>query len=186
MKGHNMQKYLNIFFFVIVLLFLSCSTNNSPVSPIDDFGEGTDYDIYSLVLNQVTSKISADTILLSDSTRYWDISNCYESIKSSNDDIDEEILDNYQSVNNESFKLLNIPNLNKECIILSKKSDWKKRYPKAYGIYFLSRVGFNSDSTRALVYIEDYSAPLVATGSLFLLEREENWIIKKTIFDWIS
>lgn len=181
-----MAKYFIFIFIISLCLILYCSKDNSPLSLTDEFGTGTDYKIYSLVLNKASAGEPSQMILLSDSTIHWDITQMYKTIQTKFNYIDQETLDSYQSLNQERIKLLNIPYLNIKCILIPEGTEWKKKFPEASGIYHLSRIGYNLDCTQALVYVSAYSAPLVASGSLIYLEKEENWIIKKTIMGWIS
>lgn len=188
LSGIVMSKYLKLFFIPIVCLFFYCSTIDSPLSSTDEYGKSLDYKIYSVVINRMSSHELSSMIVLSDSTVHYDISEIYDNIKNKIDSIDDETLTDYQNINQKPVKLLNIPDLKIQCMLIPKNNEgnWKKIYPDASGLYHLSRVGYNSKETQALVYVSAYSAPLVATGSLFYLVKEENWIIKRSIMVWIS
>ena len=183
-----MSKYLKSIFVLIISVNLYCSKDNSPVSSVDESGTSPDYKIYSVVLNSMSGNEPSTMIVLSDSTVHWDISEIYDYIKNIFDSVDDETLNGYQNDNEERVKLSNIPDLQIQCILITKNNEWnwKNIYPDASALFHLSRVGYNSDKTQALVYVSDYCAPLVASGNLIYLEKEENWIIKKTTMIWIS
>lgn len=63
--------------------------------------------------------------------------------------------------------------------------EFYKKFPGATEIVSLSRVGFNKDFNRALVYIATSSGPYFGTGSYFLLSRKQNgWAITSEIQAW--
>lgn len=183
-----MSKYLKLIFIPTVCLFFYCLTIDSPLLSTDDHGKCLDYKIYSMVLNSMSGNEPSTMIVLSDSTVHYDISEMYDHIKNKIDSIDDETLTDYQNINQKPVKLLNIPDLIIQCMLIPKNNEgnWKKIYPDASALFHLSRVGYNSKKTQALVYISAYSAPLVASGYLYYLVKEENWIIKKSIMVWIS
>lgn len=62
-----------------------------------------------------------------------------------------------------------------------------KKYPDSQGITTLSRVGFNIDKTKALVYFGTQSDGLAGTGYYVILQKEINrWKIVKKQMLWIS
>jgi hypothetical protein len=73
---------------------------------------------------------------------------------------------------------------------LSPKDFWQQfyaRFPRSAGIVGLSRVGFNDDFTRALVYREHLYGNLGSEGVYLLLSRGANgWAIDKVFPSWIS
>lgn len=78
-----------------------------------------------------------------------------------------------------------------ESLELARNSNyWEQfytRYPDSRGTNSFSRVGFNSDKTKAVVYHEWGVGPLAAAGRFFfLIKVDKEWIIKKYIALWIS
>jgi hypothetical protein len=65
--------------------------------------------------------------------------------------------------------------------------DFYKKYPGSSGFIRLSRVGFNTGRSEALVYIEHGCGATCGTGSYVLLTKgEEGWRVIKTVGLWIS
>lgn len=68
--------------------------------------------------------------------------------------------------------------------------DWNYQainYPNANGFTEVSRVGFNSDSTQALVYVGNMEAPLAGDGIYIVLYFQNGkWKIFDYIISWVS
>jgi len=61
------------------------------------------------------------------------------------------------------------------------------RYPDSHGRISFSRVGFNRDKTKALVYRGWLAGSLAGGGHVvFLSKVDDRWIVKKRIAIWIS
>jgi hypothetical protein len=67
---------------------------------------------------------------------------------------------------------------------------WTKfyeRYPGSAGYNSLSRVGFDKEKRRALVYFVNWCGSLCGTGSYLLLEKiDGNWTVQERVMIWIS
>jgi len=62
-----------------------------------------------------------------------------------------------------------------------------ERYPHSQGVMSLSRVGFNSDLTQALVYVGNWSHWVVGAGYYVLLAKERSvWVVRDKVMVWIS
>ena len=60
-------------------------------------------------------------------------------------------------------------------------------YPDAHGIQSLSRVGFNTDLTQALVYLGSQGDWLAGEGNYYLMKKVNGvWTIEQTVMIWIS
>ncbi len=65
--------------------------------------------------------------------------------------------------------------------------EFYRRFPGAQGTMELSRVGFNTDMTQALVYVGNQSHYLAGAGFYVLLARENGvWTIQESVMAWIS
>ena len=64
--------------------------------------------------------------------------------------------------------------------IPGKWENFYKKFPDSQGYMMLSRVGFNSDRTKALVYVTNICGRLCGIGCYFLLHKEYgDWIIRE-------
>ena len=70
------------------------------------------------------------------------------------------------------------------------KDSWNRyyeKYPGAQGIMQVSRIGFDTDGSQALVYVANFSGLLLGGGYYVLLVREENtWVIHDISVVWGS
>jgi len=63
--------------------------------------------------------------------------------------------------------------------------EFHKKFGADTSLNSVSRVGFNSDKTVALLYVSSGIAPMGAAGGLCLLERKEGkWVIKWNVVTW--
>jgi hypothetical protein len=74
--------------------------------------------------------------------------------------------------------------------ILYGDSGWHsfyRRFPGAFGKIQLSRVGFNSDSSQAVVYTAHVAAWTVGSGTYWFLRRKYGrWILEWRYNTWVS
>jgi hypothetical protein len=70
------------------------------------------------------------------------------------------------------------------------RSSWQRfyeEYPGAQGILTISRVGFNSDKSLAVVYIANKACLMLASGKLFFLAKKNgSWEIRSEQMIWFS
>ena len=152
--------------------------------------KATEYAVYSAVLNSFKDEHSP-YFVLSDTTENYDISSNVDYLKENIPGLSDETIHSYVTRNKQKVKITVIPNVEIQLDYLTAGSGdqwnkWKEVYPKADALIHLSRVGFNGRMDQALVYFTDFYAPLVGTGNIFYLEKEETWVVKKIIMVWIS
>jgi hypothetical protein len=183
-----MQSKIFILSFSFILYIHGCSVNDSPISPGRGYGDDVHYQIYSSVLNDMFSSESSYEVTLCDSTVYWEYFDNFENISESIPSLSKQTFNNYLSVNQEPVELLNIPDLNAQCNLISPDniSQWKEIFPNANVLVHLSRIGYNNAGNQALLYISEYYAPLAGAGYLVYLEKDGNWEVKQSLMLWIS
>ena len=78
--------------------------------------------------------------------------------------------------------------VNIDQLVDSIKDSWNRyyeKYPGAQGIMQVSRVGFDTDGSQALVYVANFSGLLLGGGYYVLLVREEDtWVIHDISVVW--
>jgi hypothetical protein len=63
----------------------------------------------------------------------------------------------------------------------------QRLYPNSQGFMSLSRIGFNKDSTQALVYVGNVCGGLCGSGQFFFLVKAGNrWTVKLLATTWVS
>lgn len=66
-------------------------------------------------------------------------------------------------------------------------NEFYERYPHSQGIMILSRVGFNLERNKAVVYIGNQSGWLMGAGyGIFLVKKDNSWVIEDEVMLWIS
>ena len=84
-----------------------------------------------------------------------------------------------------------LPSMNQDKAFIEKvQSSWKQfyeEYPSAQGILTISRVGFNSDKSEAVVYIQNVASLMLASGKLFFLTKKNgSWEVQTEKMIWFS
>ena len=115
--------------------------------------------------------------------------------------IEQEIIDDFLLKNADSHPLHDFFNLDIPVVLLSKEEmekifspgvhegwhDFYGQYPYSQGIMELSRVGFNAEMDKALVYVGNQVDGLWGAGYIHLLVKVNGvWIIQDTEGVWIS
>lgn len=175
-------------FLLSSILLCGCTAERSPFEPLIQVGTGEEYEIYRTLVAD-SNFYRAETVVLCDSTQAWDFSNGEAPWMGRMPQLSEETLQRYLSVNRTRVPLKTIPCPGKTCVLISfeKMADWRRMYPDAGGAITVSRVGFNRAGTQALVYWSVYWAPLAASGSVILLEKEGgHWTVRQNLMIWIS
>ncbi len=180
------MKKISMFIIFLTIFFTACLLDKSPLQELE-FGLGTDYDIYRIVLNNQNHG-NPPTYVLSDSTVFWQILDTGQYFHEHMPSLLDETLEHYQKINRTTIQLKNIPDLTVTCYLIpqSDQNNWKTRYPDANALIHLSRVGYDSAKKQALVYLSVYFAPLAGSGNMILLEKDPDWHIVTTVMVWIS
>jgi hypothetical protein len=119
-------------------------------------------------------------------------------LKKTSDDIPQEVIDDLKIKNRDSSSLNDYFNVDVRHVLLQKKDvqnlfssggGWNEldiKYSIDQMVDF-SRVGFNREMTRALVYTSTQSGPKTGYGLYVYLLKENNiWTIKHKVEVWIS
>lgn len=183
---------------ILIFLFTKCEKNQNVVLYNNNDDEICScevpinaYIIYGLILDMVDQPICQDIILINDSTKSvesYELEHIqFEKIKEKYPAFQEDTYNNFQEVSPKKCKLDSLPPTNKTDIYFYSNYSGLITDSAVYGLISFSYVGFNSDNSQAIVYVQDYGAPLVATAYLSVFEKENNqWIFKISFLLWIS
>src|SRR5262245_9928607 len=162
-----------------------------------------DYSVYAALLkekfiNRDTRRLVIESYTSVDAQTYADLE---ETIKRAAP-LTKETTDNFRAKRRpkklrDRFNLpLQIDLLSKSEIArvfkrTSKKSDgWEKfyhLYPSSPGILRLSRIGFNSDKSQALIFVAHSCGLLCGEGNYFVMAKKDGeWTIVKELTTWVS
>jgi hypothetical protein len=197
---------------IVTVAFAGCantSSGNKSVAerkPVDASSqlEDNQYAIYSALINElytrdrnkrliIESQTSLDEFLSGPTT--WNLNYVRENMQNN---VTQELLDDFL-VKNQQPQALNCRfDASAECVLISKDQlnalsragdFWIAFYEKyrAGSITTFSRVGFNREMDRALVYTGDSCGWKCGMGYYVLLARQNNtWTIKHTVNIWAS
>ena len=149
------------------------------------------YIIYGLILDGLDLSIYQDIILVNDSTKSvesYELEHFqFEKIKERYPALREDTYDNFLELSPQKCKLDSLPPTNKTDVYFYSDYSGLITDPAVYGLISFSCAGFNSDNSQAIIYAQDYRAPLNATAYLSVFEKENNqWIFKFYLLLWIS
>lgn len=103
--------------------------------------------------------------------------------------LSKETLSAWVSANQVQYPLKNFFKISKPYVLIPRSGilHWRDQYPDGNSVIGISRVGFNTESTQALVYVSEFWAPLAATGNVFyLIKDRDKWKIQTRQVVWIS
>lgn len=114
--------------------------------------------------------------------------------------LDEETLKDFESKNRQPYVLQELFKVNAKYTLISPKKvgdyfrkdggwwpAYYKDYPGSQGLMIVSRVGFNSEMTQALVYVSNQVGGLAGEGSFVLLVKDQGgWKRQEKVPIWIS
>ncbi|MBC7847031.1 MAG: hypothetical protein H7Y10_11110 [Flavobacterium sp.] len=201
-----------LLYFFIVLFLVNCDNKDDILVPefklskADEL-DSNEYQIYSLILNE---KFTASNDLVINQKTSKSVSftvsfatNYIQPLKTEFPNLDTTIFTTLVESNVLAYNLDNKFTTSTKTITLVSSeelqylfnsndvnqgwSDFNKKYPNSNGIIKMSRVGFSSDKSQAIVAVEHYYGSLGADGLLiYLIKEQNNWRIIKTINPWVS
>jgi hypothetical protein len=167
----------------------------------DNKASEEEYDVYSAMIKELYVKPDSKLLMIEDRTFRYDFSGGDDQPwrdKPKGISIDESAVQDYESKNRgqtvlskSSFKLT------VKCEMITDAdlrtifhghwgelewTEYYRRFPASSGFIMLSRVGFNTAHTQALLYIGSRSGPGYGEIHFLLLERANGtWMIKKQL-----
>ncbi|HKS30416.1 MAG TPA: hypothetical protein VJS44_21500 [Pyrinomonadaceae bacterium] len=191
------------------------ATASAPARPLEI--EEEEYAVYSVMINdalkegreQEKRKDAAERVLIiNDNPSLWqgfvadESKTFFEELKNSSPELEPETLNDLQIKGKETQRLERKFSLNIKYIIVKDEEiealfkdnvmgGWEafhRKYPKSSGILSLSRVGFNSDKTQAIVYKGWSCGGLCGGGGYILLKKKKGvWVVGPGIGPtWVS
>jgi len=112
--------------------------------------------------------------------------------------ISQETIDDYVAKNAKSHQLLRSLDLKLKYTLIPKEkikeifdglpsSEFYRQFPDSGGYIALSRVGFNTSSDQAFVYMRHTCGGLCGSGHyLALVKKNREWVVQKKFRPWIS
>lgn len=184
-------------------MFKMEETVKQTVSSVDH-----EYKVYSdtlLQLGEGKLRIKKDVLVIRKETRLsGDVKSAeaYNFLKKDFGElIDDDLIHEFAAINSKNIELQNKFSKDLNVILISKESEdkifkpidggWKRfysEYPGSSGIIELSRVAFNADKTKALLYYgSNFDSGKGGIGYYILLKKQENeWVIQRKVMCWIA
>jgi len=193
----------------IVLLLFFLTTISTPYVFAAEQQDSTTDDIYTTVLNLLANKSEFKQLIVYNETgidNILDTKNMkvilFEHLVNKWPTLKKETYDSFLLKNKynapvnaliKTKKPTNIVNektINSFFSTVSTQKGWEAfytKFPGAFGKIRLSQVGFDKDTTQAIVYIGHLYGRLSGTGSIFFLKRKgSKWVIFDVIEIWVS
>lgn len=170
-----------------------------------------EYEVYSVAIQDFfTSSRKVESVAITDYTvkDFDDLKIVWQKnayFKHTFSELLSETVDSYAVANNKEQTLKDnfnlkfnhifltkseIENLFKRGTRLSEVEEWEnfyKNFPGTYTVVSVSRVGFNSEKTQALVYLEFWCRSLCGEGNyIFLNKQNGKWKAIKQNMMWVS
>lgn len=161
-----------------------------------------EYEIYASVIK---SEVGDGSIVIEEKTSILSFSDLLKYVNESglqdnnkNYPADEDTINNFREANNYNFNLKNNFSVKNKILFYTEKQQdriferayksndkiephelFKKEFNHSTS-YTFSRVGFNKDKTKALLFISTWCGSLCGEGSFVYLEKDkQNWVIKR-------
>lgn len=196
------MKALRFFCFMLLLgVVTSCSKDedSSNVKPIDN----QDYQIYSIVLNNVYGERTSALTIMQSSKSYASLHKDYKDrVIKEVPGIDKTVFDDFVNKNNQSYLFdSKFSGTAVPVILLSQEEidnyfklglneGWEayhKKYGEGCSIIELSRIGYNAKKNQAIVEVGGNCASIAGEGLIVYLVKENNdWVVKLVYSHWVS
>ncbi len=179
---------------------INVTTNDSDIIP------NSEYEVYSSAISSVIlsdfSHTSVNKIVINQLTSnqtgcdYYD---CFQNFKNYSLKNDSMLVDEFKNKNAKAYKLENKFSIPQTVILISdgelneifqNNKGWGpfyEKYPNSSGVISISRAGFNSNQTQAILYFGYQRESLDGQGYLIFLTKDEGkWIVKEKVGLWVS
>jgi hypothetical protein len=173
----------------------------STVTPLPD-PDIEEYAVYNALLEAEFKGDGLNQVLIIDHTRVDKTKLMEQDLAAfqENTPLAQELVTNFKERNQQPYLLKPILDFGVKYQLLTQEEvdklhpldearGWKlfyEKYPNSSGFVYLSRVGFNSDLTQALVYISVYRYEQPIRGSYNLMTKQDGrWVIE-TGLEWIT
>ena len=200
-----MKLYFALPFLIVCFVLVSCSDDND--SSMTDNGNQEpfvitseiEYAVYRAVIEEMYVHDERKLIVIVGQTFFNPdyVIGAFESPDILN--VSPETLDSFQKRNQQPQAIdctklvLSVPCASDEISIKDgehPRDYWDRfyeKYPGSQGSMSISRVGFNTDGSEALVYVGNYAYDLAGEGFHVLLVRKgDTWVVHRKETAWIS
>ncbi len=194
---------------------INVTSNESDIIPNSEYEvyssdiiPDSEYEVYSSVISSIISSefshMSVNKIVINQLTSnhticYNSYYDCFQNFNNYSLKNISMLIDDYKNMNVMAYKLENKFSIPQTVILISRgelnkifqnETGWDafyERYPNSSGIISISRVGFNSNKTQAILGFGYQAGWVWGKGyRIFLTKEEGKWIVKEQDMLWIS
>lgn len=163
-----------------------------------------EYLIYSFLLDELTPSLRGRSVVISDLTTTYSLpyANLEEAVSTlrekASSDVSVEVYRDFLKRNEQPVRLVGSFHsetryelvTSEELISTFQHGDgwatFNRRFP-GHALIEFSRIGFDANTGRALVYVSSRGGPKTGQGNYFLLEEDNGkWVIQQKIESWTS
>lgn len=175
---------------------INITTNESDIIP------NSEYEVYSSVILSENYPQSVNKIVihqLTSNSTGCDTYDCFQNFKNYTLKNDSMLVDDFKNKNAKAYELENKFSIPQTVILISdgelneifqNNKGWGafyEKYPNSSGVISISRAGFNSNQTQAILYYGYQREMLDGEGYLIFLTKDEGkWIVKEKVGLWVS
>jgi hypothetical protein len=191
------HRTFNIALFMLSVIALAACAPGESSTPLDD-----EYAVYAALIEDRYLKEDVDLIVIRDQTTVFPLGPdvTYEQVGQDVPALEEATYDDFLAANQEPAPLDASLDLGFDYTLVSLQEleeflaggPWSfdafyERFPNSQGLMELSRVGFNSDHTQALVYVGNQYDLLGGAGYYLLLSKQDGaWQVDFELPLWVS
>lgn len=180
------MKFVLILILALVLALApaptTCASSGAEGAGGDDGPEAEEYEVYSALIEEVfvTGANGSGPVPIRDRTGCPKF--VVEMASSGIDAVKPETWEEFKAKNSLDYPLEERFNLSVGCVLANERDD-----PDARGILGLSRVGFDSEKSQALVHLDEIAAWYVSNGSFVLLVKEDGrWRVEEIAMTYLG
>ncbi len=197
----NKQKMALVISLTLSIALLCGCQPATPSTPTPD-PEEEEYRVYSAVIQARYTRDDTKLVVIIDQTDLpaEDLDQRLEGDLKETFKLKSDLIENFKAQNQGPQALKNAFELSLPYQLVTKEEirklfqrqgggwqEFYEKYPDSQGHITLSRVGFNKQTTQALLYVGNQFGDLAGTGYYYLLSKQDgNWVIADEIMVWIS
>jgi hypothetical protein len=170
-----------------------------------DVPDGEEYAVYAALLKEMFVRKETKQLVVKKHTLVDDLSVGDPALTAKFATLSQRTVDDFKSRNEQSYELNDQFNLGVKINFISREEldklfpsppregapdGWEtfnQRFPTAYAIITLSRVGFNEDRSQALIFVAFGCGWLCGEGNyVFLTKKDRAWKIEAKSGTWIA
>ena len=193
-----MKKLIAVLFVFPLLLLAACGDDDPPVVPTDNL-EDDEYAVWSATLDSMVVWEKDDFVVLQSGTDGYVLNDSATAAYLRGQlKVPDDALQNHAQRNAQAATIGRKLTIEVDYILLGQQEiedlltlggydELYRRYPKCNGVTTLSRVGFNSTRSMAVVYLSMTPGYLAGSGWAVLLRKiSGKWSVTASTIVWVS